>query len=114
METNIIPWRIFPKTIDASCYNRGRLVVLRLGNPFRITLQQHCGLDVILSKDIWLCVDSNLDDQPILAWRKFQTSSRLNLHLPISCELWLYHSCAGLIMGSALDDLDQALGKFLY
>jgi len=49
-----------------------------------------------------------------LAWRKFQTSSRLNLHLPISCELWLYHSCAGLIMGSALDDLDQALGKFLY
>lgn len=114
METNILPWRIFPKTIDASCYNRGRLAVLRLGDPYRITLQQHRGLDVILSKEIWLCVDSNLDDQPILAWRKFQISARLNLHLPISCELCLYHSCAGLIMGSALDDLDQELGKFMH
>lgn len=114
METQILPWRIFPRKIEATCFNRGRLAVLRLGNPLRVTLQQHRGLEVILSKDMWLCVDSNTDDQPILAWREFQTCGRRNLHLPVSCELWLYHNCAGLIMGSALDDLDQVLEKFMH
>ena len=102
METLTQPWRIFPKTIEATCYNRGRLALLRIGYPLRVTLQQHRGLEVILSNTAWLCVDSNADDQPILAWREFQIHGRLNLYQPVSCELWLYHSCAGLIMGSAL------------
>ena len=71
METLTLPWRIFPKMIEAVCYNRGRLALLRLGYPLRITLHQHRGLEVILDKAMWLCVDSNKDDQPILAWREF-------------------------------------------
>ncbi len=113
METLTLPWRIFPKTIEATCYNRGRLALLRLGYPLRVALQQHRGLEVILSNTMWLCVDSNADDQPILAWREFQIHGRRNLIQPVPCELWLYHNCAGLIMGSALDDLDQALEKIM-
>lgn len=111
METLTRPWRIFPKKIEAVCYNRGRLALLRLGYPLRVTLQQHRGLEVILDSTMWLCVDSNVEDQPVLAWREFKIHGRNNLHRPVACELWLYHSCAGLIMGSALDDLNRALER---
>lgn len=112
METLILPWRVFPKTIEAACYNRGRLAILRSGDSLRVTLLQHRGLEVILNSAMWLCVDSNADDQPVMAWREFQIHGRSNLHQPVACELWLYHSCAGLIMGSALEDLDKALERY--
>ena len=105
------PMRIFPKQVEAACYNRGRLAILRLGSPLRITLSSHRGLEVLLDNNMWLCVDSFKDDQPVLAWREFKTFARDDLHQPIACELWLYHSCAGLVMGSALDDLHQALDQ---
>ncbi|WP_090720795.1 hypothetical protein [Nitrosomonas sp. Nm166] len=110
-DTLMLPLRIFPKQINAVCYNRGRLALLRVGRPLRVALLQHRGLEVILDKAMWLCVDSTADDQPVMAWREFKIRGRNNLHLPVACELWLYHSCAGLIMGSALDDLEQALEK---
>lgn len=103
------PWRIFPKQIEATCFNRVRLALLRLENPLRVALAQHCGLEVILHDDNWLCVDSFADDQLILMWREFQIHPRDNLHHPIACELCLYHHCAGLIMGSALDDLQHVV-----
>jgi len=112
MDTIDHPLRIFPKKIEAACYNRGRLALLRFGHPLRITLQQHRGLEVILDNTMWLCIDSTTDDQPVMAWREFQIQGRCNLHHPVACELWLYHSCAGLIMGSALDDLDKTLETF--
>ena len=103
------PWRIFPKQIEAACYNQVRLALLRLENPLRIALVRHRGLEVILRDASWLCVDAFAEDQPILAWREFQTHPRDNLYQPIACELWLYHHCAGLIMGAALDDLQHAI-----
>lgn len=113
MDTLTLPLRIFPKKIEAACYNRGRLALLRLGSPLRVPLPLHCGLVVILNSDIWLCVDSFADDQPVMAWREFQIHARDNLYQPVACELWLYHNCAGLIMGSAVDDLHQALNQLL-
>lgn len=110
-DTLALPLRKFPKKINAKCYNRGRLAILRIGQPLRIALEHHRGLKVILNNTIWLCVDSFADDQPVLAWREFRTQDRNQLHRPIVCELWLYHSCAGLIMGSALEDLQQTLEK---
>lgn len=113
MDVLILPWRIFPKEVEAACYNRGQLAIIRLGTPVRVALHKHRGLEVILNKTIWLCVDSNADDQPIMAWREFQVQERNDLYLPIACELWLYHSCSGLIMGSALEDLHQGLEKLI-
>lgn len=108
------PLRIFPKKIDAFCYNRGRLALLRLGCPLRIALRQHHGLEIILNNTMWLCVDSTAEDQPVMAWREFKIRGRSNLHQPIACELWIYHSCAGLIMGSALTDLEKVLEKMWF
>ena len=113
MDTLPQPLRIFPKKIEAACYNRARLALLRIENPLRVTLQQHRGLDVILSNFNWLCVDSFSEDQPILAWCDFKIHSRSNLHRPIDTDLWLFHSCSGLIMGSALDDLHQSLNEIV-
>jgi hypothetical protein len=105
----MLPLRIFPKQITATCYNQGRLALLRVGSPLRVALLQHRGLEVILDKTMWLCVDTNAEDLPVMAWREFKIRGRSNLHRPVACELWLYHSCAGLVMGSALDDLEQVL-----
>ena len=107
------PWRILPKKIEAECYNRGRLALLRYGSPLRATLSQHRGLEVILNSEAWVCVDSLADDQLVLAWREFSVHVRDNLYKPISCKLCLYHNCAGFIVGSALDDLHQGLNQLL-
>ncbi|MEQ1591280.1 MAG: hypothetical protein ABL892_02715 [Thiobacillaceae bacterium] len=116
METpfEIRPTHVMDKHIEASCYNRIRLAVLRLGDPLRIELRHHRGLDVIVHHDHWLCVDSFANDMPILDWRDFQVHARDNLYDPIACKLWLHHHCAGLIMGTALDDLEQAVEQRLH
>lgn len=113
MNTLPQPLRIFPKKIEAACYNRARLALLRLGDPLRVTLQKHRGLDVILSNVNWLCVDSFAEDQVILAWCDFKIHARSNLHRPVAANLWLFHSCSGLIMGSALEDLHQSLNEIV-
>ncbi len=110
---DIPPWRIFPKQIEAACYNRVRLALLRIENPLRIALARHRGLEIILRDDSWLCVDSLAEDQPVMAWCEFQIHARDNLFEPIVCNLWLYHHCAGLITGSALDDLHQVVEQQL-
>jgi hypothetical protein len=109
----ITPWRIFPKQIEAACYNQVRLALLRIADPLRISLAQHRGLEVILHDDHWLVVDGFAEDQRVMAWREFQVHARENLHEPIACNLWLYHHCAGLITGSALDDLHQVVTQYL-
>ena len=108
-----IPQRIMPKQIEAACYNRVRLAQLRLGKPLRVELTQHRGLEVILYDDCWLCVDSFAGDQYVLAWREFQIHARENLYEPIACQLHLYHHCAGLVMGSTLDDLHHVVKQRL-
>lgn len=105
--------RTLPKSIEASVYNHVRLALLRLGRPLRIEVPRHRGLDVIFDDDVWLVVDSCADDQPILAWLDFARHGRDDLHAPVACTLELYHRCAGLIMGTALDALDEALAARL-
>ena len=103
------PMRIMPKVIEATTFNQARLALLRVANPLRVSLKDHRCLDVILSQEQWLCVDSCNDDQPIMAWREFDTQHRDALHKPIDCKLYLYHTQASLITGSAVDALYQSL-----
>lgn len=98
-----------PKTIEAACYNRVRLALLRRGRPLRVAVPNHRGLEMILDDRHWLCVDSFQNDQPILGWDEFETAGRAALHAPVSCRLCFYHVHAGLVMGSVLDALQQAL-----
>jgi hypothetical protein len=101
--------RSFPKRLEASCYNRVRLALGRFGRPLRLPLPQHRGLEAILDDDAWVCVDTTCDDLPVLAWLAFAVRGRSSLHEPVDCRLELYHWHAGLIMGTALEALDEAL-----
>lgn len=108
------PLRIMPKTIEASCYNQVRLALRRLGTPCRVELPDHRGLEIILKNDNWLCVDGAREDQPIMMWCDFDTSKHNSaLYEDVPCSLHLYHTHAALIMGSALDALDQSLTEKL-
>jgi hypothetical protein len=103
------PLRVMPKAIPATCYNRVRLALIRLGKPLRFGLPRHRGLEMVLTDEAWCCVDSLSEDQLILAWRAFASGGRDNLTEPVACELFLYHHCAGLVMGSALTAMEETL-----
>ncbi|HKJ07931.1 MAG TPA: hypothetical protein VKA76_02485 [Gammaproteobacteria bacterium] len=109
----LTPIRVLPKTLDAHCYNRARLALLRLGTPLRVALPGLRGLQVILERDCWLCVDSHVGDRPILAWTDFLSREPDTLHSPVSCALHLYDHRAGLVMGFALEALEQRLERDL-
>ena len=110
---DLAPIRTLPKTLDARCYNRARLALLRRGTPLRVALPGLRGLEVILERDCWLCVDSNADDRPILAWTDFLSREPDALLSPVSCALHLYDHRAGLVMGFALEALEQGLERAL-
>lgn len=103
------PLRVMPKQVSAGCYNHVRLALLRLGKPLRVALAQHRGLEMELHDDIWWCLDSLANDQPIMAWHAFAVHGRDDLTEPVACELALYHYWAGLVMGTVLSDLEQVL-----
>jgi hypothetical protein len=105
--------RTMPKSIEASTYNHVRLALRRLGSPLRIAVPGHRGLEIILDDHFWLCVDANAEDLPVMAWLDFATQHRDNLHESVACTLELYHRCAGLVMGSVLDSLDEVLADQL-
>lgn len=110
----LLPLRIMPKVIEATTFNLARLALMRIADPLRVSLADHRCLDVILSQHEWLCVDACSEDQPILAWREFDMRHRAALHQPINCQLYLYHTHAGLIMGTARDGLTQVLTDLLH
>ena len=103
--------RRMPKSFEASVFNHVRLALRRLGCPLRVEVPGHRGLDVILDKETWLCVYSNADDHPGLAWISF--TGRDCLHVPVSWHLELYHRFAGLVMGAVLDAVDEVLAERL-
>ena len=113
-DIELLPLRIMPKVIEAATFNQARLALLRVSNPIRVSLKDHRCLDVILSQNQWLCVDSCNGDQPIMAWREIDMQHRDTLHQPINCRLHLYHTHASLIMGSALECLHQELTDLLH
>ncbi|MFA9462597.1 hypothetical protein [Thiohalorhabdus methylotrophus] len=102
----LTPLRVLPKRIDADCYNRIRVRLLRSRRlPIRVTIPDHRGLEMILTHRAWLCLDAYRDDLPIISWSEFETKARTGLDEPVMCRLCLYHIHAGMIMGSALEAL---------
>ncbi|HKJ75784.1 MAG TPA: hypothetical protein VKA64_01120 [Gammaproteobacteria bacterium] len=104
----LTPLRVMPKRIDADCYNRIRVRLLRTRRlPVRVAVPDHRGLEIILTHHVWLGLDAYRDDLPILSWSRFKTRERTGLHEPVMCRLCLYHIHAGMIMGSALQALAE-------
>jgi hypothetical protein len=101
--------RVMEKEIPADIYNTIRVGLLRHSLPWTLPVDGIRCLTAILDHRAWVCVDACHNDLPILAWTGFRTAGRDSLDTPVRCELHLYHTHAGLLMGRALDELDAAL-----
>lgn len=101
------------KVIEAEDYNRVRLALRRISNPLQLELASMKCLEIVLTDHYWLCIDSCMGDRPVLAWTAFEVSGRTALNTSVACELRLYHSHGGLVMGEVLQKLGQVLNQKL-
>jgi len=100
-------------SLTAAAYNQVRLALLRLGSPLRFALPGLRTLEMVLEKDVWVCVDSGLNDYPIVAWLDFRTENRTALHTPIPCRIYTYHAHADMVERQVLEKTAQILGQRL-
>ncbi len=98
-------------SIEAARFNLVRLGLLRLGGPIRLSLPGLRGMDLVIDRDRWVCVDRALYDLPILAWTDF--SPRHELHAPVACLRHYYHINADLISETVLSTMTTLLGERL-
>ncbi|MHB1942478.1 MAG: hypothetical protein ACYCP0_05415 [Acidiferrobacteraceae bacterium] len=104
------PLKTVSKSVDAQCYNKIRLALLRLPYPVRVELPR-LRLEMVLERDCWMA-RSLINGVPMLSWTGFDNRGRA-LHEAVSCQVHLYHVHAGLLMGNALEHLCAALDKAL-
>lgn len=107
---DLVPLRTVRKRIDAAIYNHVRLALMHIANPIRLELPR-LRLDLELDRRVWFGY-SLVNGTPLLAWTGFEPH-RGALHVPIECELRLYHMHAGLLMGSVLDAADAVIAEAL-
>lgn len=84
-------------------YNQLRLALRRLPGPIRLTLNGIPNIDMIIDNDSWVCVDTSINDLPVLAWTDFASQSRQGLHEPVACKLHYFHYRAGMLVLRALN-----------
>ena len=99
--------------IEGGRYNQVHLGLLRLGSPIRLGLPGLRGMDVIVDKQAWVCVDRTLYDLPVLAWTDFSHQDRSAIHEPVRCLLHYYHIHADLIAETVLSTLLSVLAERL-
>lgn len=95
--------------VAAINFNHAKLTLLRLNDVIRFSLPNFQHIDVIIDRDSWACVDSSLNDMPMVAWLDFSVKRRDNLHQPIPCTLNYYHFMAGVIAKDALVSINDQL-----
>jgi hypothetical protein len=100
-------------TVEARHYNRIRLALQRLPDPIRLKLIGIPHLDIVIDNDSWVCVDTSLNDLPVIAWTDFDTTTRQGLHQPIQCKLHYFHYKAGLLVLRALNITEALLAERL-
>ena len=101
--------RVMKKFITAEDYNRIRIGLSREKLPWRLNTSKIRCLQFVLNESAWVCVDECQEDLPILAWTDFEVAERDSLEAPVSCKLRLYHTHAGLVMGSVLEALVETV-----
>lgn len=99
--------------IEACHYNQLRLALRRLPGPIRLSLTGLPHIDMIIDNDSWVCVDTSLNDLPIIAWTDFDTHARQGLHAPVHCRLHYFHYKAGMLVLKVLDTTAALLAERL-
>ena len=105
--------RTISTEIEGGRYNQVHLGLLRLGCPIRLDLPGLRGMDVIVDRQAWVCVDRTLYDLPVLAWTDFEHQDRKAIHEPVRCLLHYYHIHADLITETVLSTLLCVLSERL-
>jgi hypothetical protein len=100
-------------TVDGRSYNQVLLALRRLKGPLRLTLPGLRGMDLLLDREAWVCVDRTLYDLPVLAWTDFEPASRRAIHEVVPCLLHYYHVNAELIAESVLATAAREIQKRL-
>ncbi len=106
---NLPVYQTFADAVDIDLYRKVRLKVLRRGRPFMIDLPGLRDLRLVLEKDAWICIDTLLDDLPVMAWTGFEKASVFDRSGSIPCELNYYHSQAAVIVDSILHSLSREM-----
>lgn len=101
------------KSVEARYYNRVRLALMRLKGPLRFALVGVGKADILLTEEVWLCVDRSRDDLPLMAWTDFEARGRSTLHEPVRCKLRYFHVHAGMLSAKVLPALDEILAQRL-
>ncbi len=89
--------------LEARYWNEIRVAVIRANGTLRLPLSGLRGMDMILDRHAWVCVDRTFYDLPVLAWAGFEPAARTGLHLPVDCQLHFYHIHADFITGTVLN-----------
>lgn len=100
-----------PSIIEGALFNQVRLALIRFETPMRLRLPGLRGMDIILDRTSWVCVDRTLYDLPILAWTDFTQQHPDRLYNNTSCLLHYYHIHADLISGTILSTIAKELAK---
>lgn len=109
---DVPPLKELATEVEAHYYNRVRLALRRLGRPIRIALPSLRHLDLVVTEAVWVCVDRDLQDLPVLAWSDFP-ATRTALHAPVPCRLRVYHQHAERILPTVLAEADTELARRL-
>ncbi len=110
---NIPRLRTVQTSIDAPLYNTVLLATLKLEAPLRIRLPGLRTIDVMLSRNAWICIDRAMYELPALAWTQINSGRRDALHAPVECELHYYHIHANISAHKVLDSLHAVLEEML-
>jgi len=99
--------------VSALFYNHVHHALNSLAEEIRLNIPKLQHIELILQRNAWIIIDSQLNDMPIAAWIDFQTHHRDNLHESVDCQLNLYHMHAHLILDRVLEAMELLLGEKL-
>lgn len=102
---------VMSKVIPAEDYNKIRIGLSHEKLPWQVSLKDFRCLQCVIEDSVWVCIDVCQNNLPVMAWTEFNVAERASLDSPVQCRLRLYHSHAGLIMGSALDALVETVDE---
>ncbi|MCC6302460.1 MAG: hypothetical protein IT489_06640 [Gammaproteobacteria bacterium] len=102
-----------PAVVDGRRYNQVLLGLRRLKGPLRLPLAGLRGMDLLVDKEAWVCVDRTLYDLPVIAWTDFRPTARRAIHEIVPCLLHYYHINAELIGESVLATAMKEIQKRL-
>ncbi len=61
--------------------------------------------DIIITKDHWLCVDTQLNDFPVLVWSHFTPNEHQAIHLPVHMNL----NCNHYSVNNVIEDIQASM-----